>query len=1105
MAAVNPLPSGSRILPSKRARIIHLDRSRVYIDGECLVYAKADGALARRCDASELFRPQFDSNPIAKVSVYPHRQRTVSKRDLVRVERLASPATVALGLIIEGAALFHDVGKATLIFREKLDEGGAVADPIRHEVISALVMKQIAIRYENDDGWIAALSDPDTAASAVRMAWEALQAKEKDGSLLKSLTGFNHVEKKLDGTIGRFHLPNEKSHPVMRALVALVLIHHRLPTARVEGSSLLLQTGNLIQRDITAGLENLKGKGIFDIPKDKTPLWGEIEWTTSIAEWAKRVSTSDIRQIDPDLLFKTTAIIGRASLQLGDHKASALGKEMCAKRNGKPAEDRLFANTIAKNKPGEYLADHMRSVRKRARMAGPDIGKHKTAMPHVKGDDIPESITSPAVPKESRFRWQVDAAKATSSHIAKHASQAGFFGILMAGTGSGKTRAIPSVMAAASGSLRYTLALGLRNLTLQSGDAYLKECKFEPRHVAVVIGSEMTQRLHELRQETQNSASDDNGTSAEDAVPEIVVPFERDAVPKLPRAVEYFLANRNAKDKIGIPILVTTIDSLMPAAHAKRGSHLEAMLRLATSDLVIDEIDDYGNEDLVAIGRLVFLAGTFGRRVLLSSATTGYVIAKTFFDSYREGYALHAALHGVTNDIDCGWYSDVEGSSKCVRIDCVDTQSAQRSFDSDHAQFVARLLNDLSERKVYRRGQIIKVGDVSSADDYFRAVSSGMRELHKNTSFRDEATGKRLSIGVVRWNNVSPSIEYVRWLSKQPDDDLLIRIIPYNGRMLPAARFEVEKCLDELLSRKPRNADAADPVLENPRIRELLDGNGHRDVCVVVVTTSLEEVGRDHDYDWVLTEPMSERSVIQLAGRSQRHRMNECVLPNVGLLKKSFKHALPSRADDSLRPFSSPGVESRVDGDHERSESRKFVLQNHEATFAYNMDRISERIDASDAIRMEEAASPLARLERARLTSYLVDGVGRPLSPSHYTTQIALITSYHADNRKFRRQDGDSFVFYMRFAEDRHHWRRKNVRAQEDDNVDGDFYDLDINEKALFISPVDIQTVAEDISRRISGDEQAHMENLLSIEMQIRDVGRARFLFHPWVGMSDFK
>ena len=77
-----------------------------------------------------------------------------------------------------------------------------------------------------------------------------------------------------------------------------------------------------------------------------------------------------------------------------------------------------------------------------------------------------------------------------------------------------------------------------------------------------------------------------------------------------------------ANKLINAPILACTIDHLVPATDGLRGGRqIAPMLRLMSSDLVLDEPDDFDLDDLHALSRLVHWAGMLGCRVLLSSAT----------------------------------------------------------------------------------------------------------------------------------------------------------------------------------------------------------------------------------------------------------------------------------------------------------------------------------------------------------------------------------------------------------------------------------------------------------------------------------------------------
>ena len=93
------------------------------------------------------------------------------------------------------------------------------------------------------------------------------------------------------------------------------------------------------------------------------------------------------------------------------------------------------------------------------------------------------------------------------------------------------------------------------------------------------------------------------------------------------------------------PVLACTIDHIMSATETKRGGkYILPCLRLLSSDLVIDEVDDFNGQDLIAIARLVHLTGMLGRKVMISSATIPPALAEGFFNAYQQGWQLYCAF-----------------------------------------------------------------------------------------------------------------------------------------------------------------------------------------------------------------------------------------------------------------------------------------------------------------------------------------------------------------------------------------------------------------------------------------------------------------------------
>ena len=99
----------------------------------------------------------------------------------------------------------------------------------------------------------------------------------------------------------------------------------------------------------------------------------------------------------------------------------------------------------------------------------------------------------------------------------------GFFAVNMASTGCGKTYANAKIMRILSKdceSLRYILALGLRTLTLQTGDEYRERIGLDNSELAVLIGSQAVMDLHNQNksEQEQQSSNETNGSESEETL-----------------------------------------------------------------------------------------------------------------------------------------------------------------------------------------------------------------------------------------------------------------------------------------------------------------------------------------------------------------------------------------------------------------------------------------------------------------------------------------------------------------------------------------------------------------------------------------------------------
>ena len=202
----------------------------------------------------------------------------------------------------------------------------------------------------------------------------------------------------------------------------------------------------------------------------------------------------------------------------------------------------------------------------------------------------------------------------------ERAQRQGAFIVNMASTGCGKTLGNARIMNALADpgvGMRCAFAIGLRTLTLQTGRVFQRDLGLGDEQLAIKVGGAASRALFEYwkaRAEATGSASrqallDEGGQ----------VLFEGDdRHPLLQRLTD----DAQVRSLIAAPVLACTVDHLTPATESLRGGRqIAPMLRLMTSDLVLDEPDDFDMADLPALTRLVHWAGLLGARVLLSSAT----------------------------------------------------------------------------------------------------------------------------------------------------------------------------------------------------------------------------------------------------------------------------------------------------------------------------------------------------------------------------------------------------------------------------------------------------------------------------------------------------
>ena len=792
-----------------------------------------------------------------------------------------------ISLLASIAGLFHDFGKANGLFQKKLKPKSKVpkSEPYRHEWIS-LRMFQAFVGELSDQEWLQKLS-------------EVKAADETD--LIDALIRDGHA---------KANNPFKKFPPLARVIGWLIFSHHRLPKAFIKkdhtGAPRLdeidrwlfwLEMGpswNSPQCEKTEEWSETVQKDVWKFPQ-KTPLHSKT--------WRTKASKLAIRALKRPGFMKNwmedrfSMHMARMVLMLSDHCYSARDATLGYQDNSYKA----YANTDRKTKQlKQKLDEHLIGVSHSCIPLGKGLPSLRQTLPAItRHKKFKKRCTDP------RFRWQ-NKCYELANGLKKRSAEHGFFGVNMASTGCGKTFANARIMyglAEEKLGCRFSVALGLRALTLQTGDALRERLKIEEEDLAVLIGSSAVRQLHEFNNNYEKIAGSE---SAEKLVDEYqYVSYEGTLDDGL--LSRWLSDSPNLHKLLSAPITVSTIDCLMPATEGERGGkQIAPMLRLLTSDLVLDEPDDFDLNDLPALTRLVNWAGMLGSRVLLSSATLPPALVRALFEAYlagRNDFQRACGEPGCLLNVCCAWF-DENGVQQS-------DHASLTTFEKEHYSFVESRVATLMKSAPIRKAQIVSVkSDEPTSESAILAIVNAIHEyahrLHTEHCQTHPETGKKVSFGLVRMANINPMVAVAKQLfAISSKSNYRIHYCVYHSRHPLAIRSALEQRLDRTLNRKDPQA-----IWEQSDIKKILAENPEDNHVFVVLATAVAEVGRDHDYDWAIVEPSSMRSFIQLAGRIQRHRNQIPRTPNLLLLSHNYRGLMDDGTKEEYVAFEKPGFES---------------------------------------------------------------------------------------------------------------------------------------------------------------------------------------------------
>lgn len=819
-------------------------------------------------------------------------------------------------LTVQLAALLHDIGKATQAFQAKL-QGKYLAEYYRHDLMGFLMLRERTAQYSTDQDWLGDFINQSTTA----LNWDA-------DSIIPA-----NIEPSLSGT--RVASMLEKT-PLLFSLLWLVLTHHRLPTGSID-----LQFESHIN-------ETKEGSTISIAPKNMCLKLAEGEMPWQNQGWLQAVASTSKQLLDlinePQSVYQEingfinhwiliTAHWARPCLIYADHLASiakSVSGEVSDAQKIAP-----LANTVSRENAsektrlaGDTLQTHLTKARRYSRRALLVSANPRSLFRRASISSTSAFLSSST---DVRYKWQDSLASVIEQST--NGLRPAFVGII-AGTGCGKTLAgVRAMYALSGGSMRYTLALGLRSLTLQSANAMLSQAGFNSKDVAVAIGQpQATQwienRSTQLRQHPSDTEGSENANPGDDFFEMQLLDGSaiHASVENLPAWVRAFSLGNDGVDNetsaalfegvkhramIDMPILACTADHLVAAVEMRTGGSARMALRMMTSDLVLDEIDAYSAQDLQSIGKLAMLTGMAGKSVVVMSATANDIVISGIYNAWAEGLKAKRLLDGATTDLGVVVLADQMGKPKCLlkhNVEAVRSAHQELVAQMFHAQTVIKQRLDVLDLTHF-----LSTGDVSITaleesqlrNLVFEKIYRCSLDLARKNFSYDPKTGIELSLGFVRFNHAKSAWHFAKFLveNDQQSDEPEIRTLSYHSKHPRIVLGQMDGALNKILLRHN-----PEDIWKHDAIRQAINAaqaNHRRSVLVIISTTTLQETGRDHDYDWAILEPRSVRGEIQATGRVRRHRPEPWHAVNVMILS----HPLRSIVNSTTPHWGLPGIE----------------------------------------------------------------------------------------------------------------------------------------------------------------------------------------------------
>lgn len=797
-------------------------------------------------------------------------------------------------LLSDMAGLMHDLGKAIQAFQDRLNNKLKARNLIRHEWVSLRLLEAF-VGQDTDAEWLARLASPLAGTSD---QW--LNTLYHDKPNQPNPSPFRRL-----------------AHaPLASALGWLVVTHHRLPVLPFQSTF----QASLVEAGLGQVIADWNEEEFKNATADTLkPYWtfphglpvSTPEWQHRAARIAKRLGAYAGTEAALGLMNNPYVLhLARLALMLADHHYSSLEVDADNKavrgRVTIAEPSKLAANTRrdkhGKSHTNQSLDEHLVGVAQHGAEVARFLPLFERHLPRLaKHRKLKQRSES------ERFRWQ-DKAFELASSLRTQSQEHGAFIVNMASTGCGKTLANARIMYGLADPLlgmRCAFAMGLRTLTLQTGQAFRKLLNLDDDELAIRVGGAPNRMLFEHYEQEAEATGSASRQGLIEEESHVLYEGQQDKHPLLKRAV----ADPEVRKLLLAPLLVCTVDHLTPATESQRGGRqIAPMLRLMSGDLVLDEPDDFDLSDLPALTRLVHWAGLLGSRVLLSSATLPPALVQGLYEAYAAGRRQYQANRGArrqggeaTPPICCMW-TDEFAQHHAHTAAPEDFAKHHQDFVHTRSQALVKQAETPRRRVALRPLEGLSKDKVEACRDFSVSALQSAFELHASNHSLDPHTGKRVSFGLVRMANVEPLIQVARAMfASEAPKGVRVHLCVYHSRHPLLIRSSIERQLDTTLKRHSPEA-----VFDLAGIRARLEGSSEDDHLFIVLGSPVTEVGRDHDYDWAVVEPSSLRSLIQLLGRVRRHRPGEHAHTNVHV----FSRNLRSFTDPTRAAFCKPGFET---------------------------------------------------------------------------------------------------------------------------------------------------------------------------------------------------